>query len=249
MAYAGSTGNPASLLNLAAARGTLTFGAANVFSSPNHDESGSDMSLRNSAGILALMLLVAGGWQLLPDGRVSADDKEAADVEKPDTAAKTDDEDNSAFSRSTVDFGIVVSDLKKSQAFYTDVIGLKQIGAFDVSAEIGKKSGLSDSQPLSVVVMGISDEPSATRVKLMQFPQAPGNRPDNRFIHSTYGIRYLTFFVKDTTAALARAKKAGAKPIAQGPVDLVGDGSGAFLTLLRDPDGNFVEFVGPKAKK
>jgi catechol 2,3-dioxygenase-like lactoylglutathione lyase family enzyme len=61
------------------------------------------------------------------------------------------------------------------------------------------------------------------------------------------GFSYLTIVVNDTNAALARLKKAGVKPIAKTPVELPKNlAPGVFLTVVRDPDGNLVELVGPK---
>ncbi len=57
------------------------------------------------------------------------------------------------------------------------------------------------------------------------------------------GYSYITIWVNDQTAALARLKKLDVAPIAKGPVGLSG---GLFLTVVRDPDGNFVELVGPR---
>ena len=52
---------------------------------------------------------------------------------------------------------------------------------------------------------------------------------------------YLTIFVSDTTASVERAKKAGAV-IVKKPYQLGGNN---YLTLVKDPDGNIIEFVGP----
>ncbi len=152
---------------------------------------------------------------------------------------------NMDFTTTTVSFGIVVSDINKSVAFYKDVVGLVEVEGFDVSAEMGGQAGLSDNKPFHVHVLKVADTPDATQVKLMQFAGTPAARPDNSFIHSTYGIRYLTFRVADMDAAVARAAKAGAKPIAQGPYLMP---SGRYLTIYRDPDGNMVELVGPTNK-
>ena len=149
------------------------------------------------------------------------------------------------FTTNTVSFGIVVSDIDKSLAFYKDAVGLVEVKGFDVSAEMGGDAGLSDHRPFQVHVLKVADTPDATQVKLMQFADTPGARPDNTFIHSTYGIRYLTLRVADTDAAIERAAKAGVKPIAKCPYLLP---SGQYLTLVRDPDGNMVELVGPKKK-
>jgi predicted enzyme related to lactoylglutathione lyase len=106
---------------------------------------------------------------------------------------------------------------------------------------MGGGSGLTDNQPFKVRVFVLGDEPTATKIKLMQFPQAPGKKVDHRFIHSSMGYSYLTIFVSDTSASVERAKKAGAV-IVKKPYQLGGNN---YLTLVKDPDGNIIEFVGP----
>jgi len=150
------------------------------------------------------------------------------------------------FTSTTVDIGIVVSDIDKSVAFYKDALGFKEIGGFKVPANLGGDAGLSDYKPFQVHVLVLGEGPTATKVKLMQFPDAPGAKPNNEFIHSSVGMRYLTLPVANTEAAVARAAKAGVKPIAKGPVPLPeGFPKGVYLTCVRDPDGNLIEFVGP----
>lgn len=147
----------------------------------------------------------------------------------------------SNFARTTIDIGIVVSDVKKSAEFYTKALGFTEVPGFDVSAEIGGGSGLTDNQPFKVRVFVLGDEPTATKIKLMEFPKAPGKKVDNKFIHSSLGFSYLTLFVSDMTASVERAGKAGAV-IVKKPYHLGGNN---YLTLVNDPDGNIIEFVGP----
>lgn len=149
----------------------------------------------------------------------------------------------SDFARTTIDIGIVVSDVEKAAEFYKNALGFTELPGFDVSKEMGGDAGLSDYKAFSVRVLAPADEPSATRIKIMEFPDAPGRKVDNRFIHSSLGFSYLTVFVADTTAAVNRAKKAGAVPVKE-PYQLGGGNS--YLTVLKDPDGNFIELVGPK---
>ncbi len=152
-------------------------------------------------------------------------------------------QDKAEFSRTTIDVGIVVSDAEKSVAFYSEALGFEAAGEFDVPASLGKEAGLSDNQPLHVYVMQLGKDESATKLKLMQFADAPGKKQDTSFIHSTLGISYLTVFVTDLDAALKRAAKHGVKPIAEGPVPIPGD---RYLACVRDPDGNLIELIGPK---
>ncbi len=146
------------------------------------------------------------------------------------------------FDRTTIDVGIVVSDVEKATEFYKNALGFTEVPGFDVSAEMGAGSGLTNYQPFHVRVMVLGEEPTATKIKLMEFPYRPGSTIDNRFIHSSLGFSYLTIWVSDTTASVERARKAGAVPVKE-PYDLGGNN---YLTLVKDPDGNFIEFVGPK---
>lgn len=149
----------------------------------------------------------------------------------------------SEFARTTVDIGIVASNVEKAIKFYKEALGFTEVPGFDVSAEMGRDSGLTDSKAFRVRVFVLGDEPTATKIKLMEFPDAPGKKVDNQFIHSSLGVRYLTIFVADTNAAVERAKKASVVPVKE-PYQLGGGNN--YLTLLKDPDGNFVELVGPK---
>jgi len=146
------------------------------------------------------------------------------------------------FARTTIDVGVVVSNVEKAAQFYKNALGFTEVTGFDVSAKMGAGSGLTDNQPFHVRVMVLGEGPTATKIKLMEFPYRPGSTIDNRFIHSSYGYSYLTIFVTDTTAALERAKKAGALPLKE-PYQIRGGKN--YLTLVRDPDGNLIELVGP----
>jgi len=159
-----------------------------------------------------------------------------------------------AFPSTTIDLGTVVTDLAKSVRFYTEGIGFREVPGFEVPAEIAVAAGLTapdipGSKPLSIKVLVLGDGPQATKLKLMQVPGTLPRGGDNEFIHSHTGFRYLTILVPDTTAALERLARLGVKPISKSPVALPasllppGD---QFLTVVRDPDGNLVELIGPK---
>jgi lactoylglutathione lyase len=148
----------------------------------------------------------------------------------------------STFSKPTIDIGIVARDVEKSAKFYTDTIGLKEIEGFSAPAELGKKIGLVDSHPINVRVFVTDEIEGATRIKLMSFPDATGKLPDRSYIHTTIGINYLTLYVADMDQALARLKKADAKLLGETPVSL---GGKTQLVVVRDPDGNFIELIGP----
>jgi catechol 2,3-dioxygenase-like lactoylglutathione lyase family enzyme len=149
------------------------------------------------------------------------------------------------FSKPIIDIGIVVSDANKTAQFLTNAIGCTELKGFSVTPERGKQIGLVNGYPVDVRVFALS-EGDGTRLKVLSFPQAGAKKPDQEFIHSTLGFRYLTLYVKDMTAALARLKKAGVPTVGETPLDL---GGGTMIAVVRDPDGNFVELIGPMKPK
>jgi len=158
-------------------------------------------------------------------------------------SARAEDE----FSSRTIDLGVVVSDLDAAVKFYTEGIGFTEQEGFAVPADFAANVGLTDSKPLKISVLTLGEGDGATKLKLMQLPGVKSKKSDNAFIHSELGVSYITIWITDTNKALARLKKVGAKPIAKSPVELPkGFPEGIFLTIVRDPDGNLIELVGPK---
>ena len=152
-----------------------------------------------------------------------------------------------AFTRSTIDLGCVVSDLDASVRFYTEGIGFREAKGFDVPASLATAAGLTDGKPLTIRVLVLGEGDAATKLKLMQVAGTAPRTGDTEFIHSHTGFRYLTIFVADTKAAIARLEKLGVKPLAQSPVTLPDSlAPGLSLTCVRDPDGNLVELIGPR---
>ena len=154
-------------------------------------------------------------------------------------------EDQPVFSKATVDLGIVVSDLKQAAKFYIEVVGMKEVPGFKVPGKRVAQFGLTDNQPVVARRFVLNDGKDSSSLKLMAFPNAPGKRPSQKFIHSTLGFSYLTLFVNDMAAAVERAKKAGVKMLGETPSQLGGDN---YLAVYRDPDGNFIELIGPMKK-
>jgi lactoylglutathione lyase len=156
-------------------------------------------------------------------------------------------EEKSEFARATIDLGVVPSDIAASVKFYTEAIGFKEISSFSVPAEFGADIGLTDNRALTVHMLTLGDADSATKLKLLEVPGAKMKSSDNAFINSQLGFRYLTIFVADTDVALARLRKAGVKPLAKGPMALpAGLPPGLVVMVVRDPDGNLIELIGPK---
>lgn len=152
------------------------------------------------------------------------------------------------FASETIDPGLVVSDVKKTVQFYTGAIGFKEIKGFSVPADWTKDVGLTDGKTLDIRVLVLGDGKNATKLKVMELPGAHLKKGDTQYVTSHLGIRYLTVQVTDMNAALARLKAAGVKPETKDGLIALPEGfpKGVYLTLVRDPDGNLIELVGPK---
>ena len=185
---------------------------------------------RIATGLIVLLTLVAIS---LVSAANPADAQEQTSQEK--------------FARTTIDVGMVVSDVDAAVEFYTKAIGFKELPGFRVPADIATRTGLTDDQPLSIRVLVLGENETATKLKLMELPGVKSKSSDNETIHAQLGVSYLTINVNDMNAAVARLKKADAKVIAEGPVELPASlAEGIYLAVVRDPDGNLIELVGPK---
>ena len=146
------------------------------------------------------------------------------------------------FSRITMEIGFVVSDLDKAAKFYTEVVGMTEVPGFTAPAAAATKFGLTDNQAIKVRKFAVADVKDSPAFKMMEFPEIDVAVPDQKFIHSTLGWSYLTMFVNDMGDVVARAEKGGVKFLGETPAKIGGNN---YLSVYQDPDGNFIELIGP----
>lgn len=145
------------------------------------------------------------------------------------------------FTSETISIGVVVSDLEKSLEFYTKVIGMKKTGGFAVNADMGKRTGLTDGVPVSITVLKLGESKTATDWKLMSFGKPAAHPKQNRLQDDT-GMQYITIHVKSLKPFLQRIKEHNVKLLGDTPISL---GGNSHFALVQDPDGTFVELIGP----
>jgi catechol 2,3-dioxygenase-like lactoylglutathione lyase family enzyme len=122
--------------------------------------------------------------------------------------------------KNCVDIGIVVSDIKKSLAFYEDLLGLKKIGEMPLWFGTMHRMGFGDSF-----------------VKLIDPKVVPPAGPKG--LQHGLGFRYLTFQVSNIDEICADCEKAGVSFEIK-KQELM---PGVTIAMVHDPDGNVVEFV------
>ena len=136
--------------------------------------------------------------------------------------------------------GLVVSDIETSEKFYTQIIGMLPAGSFDLSPEWSKQAGAANGKPFSVKMFKMTDNNTATILKLAYFDRvAP--RPSQSGVDANAGVNYLTFNYsrEDFEQAVNRLKEANIKILGWVKRE------GYQLLFVRDPDGVFIELVGP----
>lgn len=148
----------------------------------------------------------------------------------------------SEFSHPGISVGNVVEDLEQSVKFYTEVIGMIQTGSFSVDKEKAKELGLTDKYTLDVTVLKLEDSPNATEWKLMSLG-TKANHPKQKWMSDDTGMQYITIFVNHLNPLIERCKKHNVKILSGEPSSL---GDGKFFILVQDPDGTFIELIGPK---
>jgi catechol 2,3-dioxygenase-like lactoylglutathione lyase family enzyme len=147
----------------------------------------------------------------------------------------------SEFASNLIGVGVIVTDLEKSIDFYTQVIGMKVVEEFDIDEEFSKVSGLAGGAPFNVKVLKLEDSPSANQWKLMSFG-TKANHPMPTRIQDDTGVQYITIMVKSLEPFLGRIREHNVKLLGETPVEL---GPGQYFALVQDPDGTFIELIGP----
>ncbi len=146
------------------------------------------------------------------------------------------------FAKSAISVGVVVEDLDKALDFYLNVIGMVKTGEFGVDAAKAKELGLSNGNSFDVKVLKLENSENAPEWKLMSFGKK-ATHPKQTYVPDDTGMQYITIFVKSMKPVLERIKKHDVKMLGKTPSML--DETRQFV-LVQDPDGTFIELIGPK---
>ncbi len=144
------------------------------------------------------------------------------------------------YSHYRIDLGLIVRDVEQSLAFYEGALGLKRAYGFEVGGDFARESGLTAGHPLNVVALRLTDDGDAPILKLVRTGDPAADRP--QYITDRSGVRYLTINVTDLAPLLERLRQFQVPVLADGPVRM---GNGQYLALVQDPDGVFIELIGP----
>lgn len=146
----------------------------------------------------------------------------------------------SEYRKDVISIGVVVSDMETSETFYKEVIGMKEVAAFTLGGDFGKKAGITDGQDAQVKMLKLGDSPDATNWKLLSF-EKNGSHEKNEFVSGDIGMQYITLYVHSLKPILSRLEKNNVKLLGETPTPV---GNGDHFVLIQDPDGTFIEIMG-----
>ncbi|WP_347158706.1 VOC family protein [Pontibacter chitinilyticus] len=147
----------------------------------------------------------------------------------------------SNFSSKLIGMGVVVSDMNRSLNFYMNGIGMVKADSFKIEEAFSKRSGLSNGIPVSVTILKLENSPEANEWKLMSFGKK-ASHPKQKFIQDDTGVQYITIHVNALKPVIERLKKMHVPFLGSTPIPLNQD---AYFVLVQDPDGTFIELIGP----
>ncbi|PID93307.1 MAG: glyoxalase [Bacteroidetes bacterium] len=146
------------------------------------------------------------------------------------------------YSTGSISVGLIVEDVQKSVDFYTHVLGMKEVSPFQVDAKKATELGLSNGKAFDVRVLKTRDSDDASQWKIMSFKNKSKVCKEET-VPDANGLRYITLFVESMTPVVENCKKHKVDFLGKTPSTL---NEVLHFILIRDPDGNFIEVIGPK---
>lgn len=127
--------------------------------------------------------------------------------------------------KNAIDLGIVIKDSEKSLAFYRDLLGFEHVA----------DTPMPGATPATMHRLMCGD----TMIKLVSHDETPETAAPRGGIAGATGLRYFTMQISNLAEATEACKAAGVKVI----IDQLAVRDGVTISMLEDPDGNWVEFV------
>ena len=147
----------------------------------------------------------------------------------------------SNFTSKSIGVGVVVADMQRSLDFYIKGIGMVKTGNFTINVDFGKRGGLTGGEAVDVNILKLENSPESTDWKLMSFGKKAGHSKP-KFIQDDTGMQYITIQVKSLQPVIDRLKEQNVTFLGNTPTPLTKD---SHFVLVQDPDGTFVELIGP----
>ena len=140
---------------------------------------------------------------------------------------------------------LVVSDLKRSVDFYTNVLGFRETQRAELEGKwIETIIGLETVKASVAYVVAPAGQP---RLELLQYHSPIGDGFQANSIPNTLGLRHLALSVDNIDSAVQRLREAGTELLSRPvivPTDVIQHSTGQkILCYFHDPDGVLLELT------
>ncbi len=132
--------------------------------------------------------------------------------------------------KTTIDIGIVCSNLEESLRFYHDLLGLEIVLRISIPEATASGACLAPTGFRQVRLRA-----GDTLIKLMEITSPPGERTHD----FQAGVRWLTFIIDDVPSTVEKLRKKGVEFMSQ-PVSAP---DAKHVVCAKGPDGMLIEFV------
>lgn len=129
--------------------------------------------------------------------------------------------------KDSIDLGIVIKDSQRSLAFYRDVLGFEHVADTPMPPPL--------SGTMHRLMCG------TTLIKLVKLDDVPTAEPAPGGLGGGTGYRYFTMTISNLPEITQACRDSGARII----IDNAELRPGLMVSMVEDPDGNWVEFIDP----
>jgi lactoylglutathione lyase len=135
-------------------------------------------------------------------------------------------------------FGICVSNLERSLAFYCGALGFEKAESHEIGPEFAR---LMELDQVAVTSQFIRRGPTAIELLVFHEP-APFGRRERRAVNQ-FGLTHLSFRVRDVAATTERIVELGGTVVGSSRTTIDLGGSALEFVYCTDPDGVRVELM------
>ena len=136
--------------------------------------------------------------------------------------------------------GLIVKDMDKALAFYTDIMGFKLVGEVTEWAGSPEESAAMGVPEKTQYRCALVEGEDGTKIQFMEFDAMDAPVP-----LGTQGAHYLSYMVDDMTAWVKKLEDAGCRLMSQ-PLEYDEFGETIQWCYVQDPNGIIFELVGAK---
>ena len=140
-----------------------------------------------------------------------------------------------------MEVGIVVTDLDRMLAFYTEVLSCVEQRRSDIPVELSRALRTAPAGYINVWLK----TPYGEVIKLVKPPKAPTGVRAPEYSSARSGFAYLTFYCTEIEKVLESATARGA--IVRSDDWTLSGSIGLKLVFFEDPEGNVIELVESKS--